>query len=196
MLDITISLVLASSSPYRRALLARLGLAFDTWAPGVDERPRAGEAPRATAVRLATAKAQAGAARFPQAWIIGSDQVADVEGRAVGKPGTLANARRQLAELSGRTVLFHTALCVAHGTLARSHERLVTTEVVFRDLSADEIERYLAREPALDCAGSAKSEGLGIALLERVASEDPTALVGLPLVALAAILRTEGYAIP
>ncbi len=190
------SILLASGSPYRRELLTRLGFAFDTWAPDVDEAPLAGEAPRATAVRLARAKARAGAARFPQAWIIGSDQVADAEGRAVGKPGTLANARRQLAELSGRTVLFHTALCVTHGALARSHERLVTTEVVFRRLSADEIERYLAREPALDCAGSAKSEGLGIALTERVACDDPTALVGLPLVALAAILRAEGYAIP
>jgi septum formation protein len=196
MTDNKIILLLASGSPYRRELLERLGVPFDTWAPDVDERPQAGEAPRATAARLARAKAEAGAARFPQAWIIGSDQVADVAGRAVGKPGTLENARRQLAELSGRTVLFHTALCVAHGTLGRRHERVVTTDVAFRKLAANEIERYLAREPALDCAGSAKSEALGIALLERVTSDDPTALVGLPLVALAAILRAEGYAIP
>ncbi len=189
-------LILASSSTYRRELLGRLGLAFDTWTPAIDERALPGEAPRATAVRLARAKAQAGAARFPQAWIIGSDQVADADGEAIGKPGTLDNARRQLTRVSGRTVLFHTALCVAHGTLGRSHERVVTTEVVFRELAAEEIERYLAREPALDCAGSAKSEGLGIALVERLASDDPTALVGLPLVALAAILRTEGYAVP
>src|SRR5215831_19312661 len=142
MADNTNLLILASSSPYRRELLQRLGLAFDTWAPEVDERPLAGEVPRATAARLARAKAEAGVARFPQAWIIGSDQLADVAGRAVGKPGTLQNARRQLAELSGRTVLFHTALCVAHGTLGRRHERVVTTEVVFRKLRADEIERY------------------------------------------------------
>jgi septum formation protein len=191
-----ISLILASGSPYRRELLARLGLPFEAWSPDVDERPQAGEAPRATAVRLARAKAQAGTARSPQAWIIGSDQVADVDGRAIGKPGTLDNARRQLAELSGRTVIFHTALCVAHGALGRSHERLVPTEVVFRRLTASDIDRYLAREPALDCAGSAKSEGLGIALLERLTSDDPTALVGLPLAALAAILRAEGFAIP
>jgi len=191
-----ISLILSSGSPYRRELLARLGLPFEAWSPDVDERPLPGEAPSATAVRLARAKAQAGAARSPQAWIIGSDQVADVDGRAIGKPGTLDNARRQLAELSGRTVLFHTALCVAHGALGRSHERLLVTEVVFRRLSAAEIDRYLAREPALDCAGSAKSEGLGIALLERLTSDDPTALVGLPLAALAAILRAEGFAIP
>lgn len=194
--DKIIQLVLASSSPYRRDLLGRLGLAFDAWAPEVDESPRAGEVPRATAERLARAKSEAGAARFPQAWIIGSDQVADVDGRAIGKPGSLANARRQLADLAGRTVLFHTALCVAHGTLGRRHERVVTTEVVFRRLTTDEIDRYLAREPAFDCAGSAKSEGLGIALLERLTADDPTALVGLPLVALAAILRAEGYAIP
>ena len=147
-------------------------------------------------MRLARTKAQAGAARSPQAWIIGSDQVADVAGQAVGKPGTLDAARRQLAQLAGRTVQFHTALCVMHGALGRSHERVVTTEVVFRALSRDEIERYLAREPALDCAGSAKAEGLGIALLERLSSDDPTALVGLPLAALAAILRAEGFRIP
>ena len=196
MTDTHITIILASGSRYRRELLGRLGLAFEAWSPEVDERPLAGEAPRDTAIRLARLKARAGAARYPQAWIIGSDQVADVAGRAVGKPGTLENARRQLAELSGRTVLFHTALCVAHGTLGRRHERVVTTDVAFRKLAANEIERYLAREPALDCAGSAKSEALGIALLERVTSDDPTALVGLPLVALAAILRAEGYAIP
>jgi len=196
MTDNNNTLILASGSTYRRELLGRLGLAFEAWSPAIDESARPGEAPRATAVRLARAKAEAGAARSPRAWIIGSDQVADVDGRAEGKPGTLENARRQLARLSGRTVHFHTALCVMHAALARRHEHVVTTEVVFRKLDAAEIERYLAREPALDCAGSAKSEGLGIALLERLTSDDPTALVGLPLAALAAILRGEGFAIP
>jgi len=194
MTDTHITIILASGSRYRRELLGRLGLAFEAWSPEVDERPLAGEAPRDTAIRLARLKARAGAARYPQAWIIGSDQVADVDGRPVGKPGSAANARRQLAELSGRTVLFHTALCVLRGE--RSHERLVTTEVVFRKLATAEIERYIEREPAFDCAGSAKSEGLGIALLERLTSDDPTALVGLPLAVLGSILRAEGFAIP
>jgi septum formation protein len=189
-------LVLASGSPYRRELLARLGLPFQSWSPDVDERARDGEAPRATAVRLARAKAQAGVARWPRSLIIGSDQVADVDGRAVSKPGTLANARRQLLELSGRTTLFHTALCVAHAPSGRIRERVVTTEVAFRRLDEGEIDRYLAREPALDCAGSAKSEGLGISLLARLGGDDPTALVGLPLIALAAMLREEGASVP
>jgi septum formation protein len=189
-------LVLASGSPYRRELLARLGLPFQSWSPDVDERARDGEAPRATAVRLARAKAQAGVARWPRSLIIGSDQVADVDGRAVSKPGTLANARRQLMELSGRTTLFHTALCLAHAPSGRLQERVVTTEVAFRRLDEGEIDRYLAREPALDCAGSAKSEGLGISLLARLGGDDPTALVGLPLIALCEMLRAEGVRVP
>jgi septum formation protein len=196
MADNNHTLILASGSIYRRELLARLGLPFEAWAPDIDEQSLPGEAPCATAARLARAKAEAGAVRSPRSWIIGSDQVADVDGRAVGKPGSLANARRQLAELSGRTVLFHTALCVVHAARGRKHERVVTTEVLFRRLDAGEIDRYLEREPAFDCAGSAKSEGLGIALLERLASDDPTALVGLPLVALASILRAEGFVLP
>ncbi|HSN21155.1 MAG TPA: Maf family nucleotide pyrophosphatase [Usitatibacter sp.] len=190
------SLVLASASPYRRELLARLGLAFESWSPDIDEAALPGEAPAATAVRLARAKAKAGESRWPAAWIIGSDQVADVDGRAVSKPGTLDNARRQLRELSGRTVLFHTALCLASAARGRAHQRLVTTEVAFRPLSEAEIERYLAREPALDCAGSAKSEGLGISLLVRLGGDDPTALVGLPLIALGEMLRAEGFQVP
>jgi septum formation protein len=189
-------LILASGSPYRRELLARLGLPFQVWSPDVDERARDGEAPRATAVRLARAKAQAGVARWPRSLIIGSDQVADVDGRAVSKPGTLANARRQLLELSGRTTLFHTALCVVHAPSGRVQERVVTTEVAFRRLDEGEIDRYLAREPALDCAGSAKSEGLGISLLARLGGDDPTALVGLPLIALCEMLRAEGVRVP
>jgi septum formation protein len=176
--------------------LARLGLPFDAWSPEVDERPLPSEPPRQTATRLARAKADAGGKRFPQAWIVGSDQVADLDGQHIGKPGTLDNARRQLRAVSGHSVLFHTALCVSHGRLERRHERLVTTEVAFRRLTDAEIERYLEREPAFDCAGSAKSEGLGVSLLSRLGGDDPTALVGLPLIALAAILRAEGFDVP
>ncbi len=189
-------LVLASGSRYRHDLLARFGVPFETCSPEVDERALPGEAPRQTAARLARAKADAAAERFPGAWIIGSDQVAELDGRPVGKPGTLDNARRQLREMSGRTVHFHTALCLLNRARERRSERLVTTDVDFRPLSQAEIERYLAREPALDCAGSAKSEGLGISLLERLGGDDPTALVGLPLIALAAMLRAEGFEVP
>ncbi len=189
-------IVLASGSPYRRELLGRLGLAFESWSPDIDESAHPGETPAATATRLAREKARAAETRWPEAWVIGSDQVADVDGRAVSKPGSLENARRQLRELSGRTVIFHTALCVAHAARRRVHERMVTTEVAFRRLSDAEIERYLAREPALDCAGSAKSEGLGISLLSRLGGDDPTALVGLPLIALAEVLREDGFEVP
>ena len=167
---------------------------FEAWSPDVDESSPASEKPRDTAIRLARAKAAAGAERWPGALIIGSDQVADFDGTPIGKPGTLANARAQLRRLSGKAVSFHTALCVLHG--ARRHERLVTTHVVFRALTDAEIDRYLAREPALDCAGSAKSEALGIALLARLSGDDPTALVGLPLIALAEMLRVEGVEVP
>lgn len=134
--------------------------------------------------------------RYPLAWVIGSDQVADLDGEAIGKPGTVENSRAQLRRLSGHLVLFHTALCVSNDRLERRHERLVTTEVAFRRLTDAEIDRYLEREHALDCAGSAKSEGLGISLLSRLGGDDPTALVGLPLIALAAILRAEGFDVP
>jgi len=187
-------LILASGSAYRRELLARLGLPFQSWTPDVDERPLAGETPRATAVRLARTKADAGARQFPQAWVIGSDQVADHAGSPVGKPGNLENARAQLRQMRGATVQFHTALCLAGPE--RRMEELVSTEVAFRRLTDEEIERYLAREPALDCAGSAKSEGLGIALLEHLRGDDPTALVGLPLIALARMLRAAGFELP
>jgi septum formation protein len=166
------------------------------WSPDVDESARAAELPRDTAIRLARVKAEAGGKRFSQAWIIGSDQVADLDGKAIGKPGTLDNARVQLRELSGHTVLFHTALCVWNARLERRHERLVTTDVAFRRLTDAEIDRYLEREPAFDCAGSAKSEGLGISLLSRLGGDDPTALVGLPLIALSAMLRAEGFDVP
>ena len=169
---------------------------FETWSPDVDEAPLRAEPPRETAIRLARLKAEAGARKFPKAWVIGSDQVADLDGRAIGKPGTFENARRQLRDVSGHTVLFHTALCVFNARLERRHERLVTTEVAFRRLSEAEIDRYLEREHALDCAGSAKSEGLGVSLLSRLHGEDPTALVGLPLIALSAMLRAEGFDVP
>ncbi len=189
-------IVLASGSRYRRELLERLGLAFHAWAPDIDESSLPGEAPRDAALRLARAKADAAASRWPGALIIGSDQVADLDGAHIGKPGTLENARRQLRQLSGRAVLFHTALCVIGAARATRHERLVTTDVVFRALADAEIDRYLAREPAFDCAGSAKSEALGISLLARLGGDDPTALVGLPLITLAAMLRAEGFEAP
>jgi septum formation protein len=187
------SIILASGSRYRRALLERLGVAFETWSPQVDETPLGGEAPARTAARLARTKAQAARARWPHALVIGSDQVAELDGAPIGKPGTREAARSQLTRCSGKAVLFHTAVCLLG---KRTQERLVTTPVVFRALAAAEIERYLDREDALDCAGSAKSEGLGIALLERLGGDDPTALVGLPLIALAEMLRGEGIAVP
>ena len=191
----TQALILASGSRYRAELLARLRLPFATWSPDIDETALAGEAPAKTAMRLARLKAEAGAQAHAGACVIGSDQVADCGGRAVNKPGTLDGARAQLRELSGRPVLFHTALCVV-GASGRIYERLVTTDVVFRSLSEAEIERYLAAEPAHDCAGSAKSEGLGISLLHRLGGDDPTALVGLPLIALSQMLRAEGFLVP
>ena len=190
------SLVLASGSKYRKELLKRLGLPFKVWTPDVDEKPLPGELPRATAVRLARLKADAAGRKFSSAWIIGSDQVADLDGRPIGKPGSLDKARDQLRELAGHTVLFHTGLCVWNARLERRHERLVTTDVAFRRLTDAEIDRYLAREDAIDVAGSAKSEGLGISLLSRLGGDDPTALVGLPLIALSAMLRAEGFDVP
>ena len=189
-------LILASGSRYRRELLQRLGLAFECWAPDVDETAPSGEAPRETAIRLARAKAGAAAIRYPQAWIIGSDQVAEDGGRPIGKPGTVEAARQQLRSMRGRVIHFHTALCVATPGGARLHKELVSTEVAFRRLTDLEIDRYLEKEPALDCAGSAKSEGLGIALLDRLSGDDPTALIGLPLIVLSAILRAEGFDLP
>jgi septum formation protein len=185
-------LILGSTSRYRRDLLLRLGLPFDVQAPRVDETPRPGESPAVLAERLAGEKAREVAARFPQAVVIGSDQVADLEGRPIGKPGDHANAVRQLTEASGRTLIFQTAVrvvCLATGYDAGER---VPVEVRFRSLGADEIERYLRIERPYDCAGSAKSEGLGIALLDAVRSDDPTALVGLPLIATARLLRAAG----
>ena len=187
-------LVLASGSPYRRELLSRLEVPFTTWSPDIDEHALAGESPRDTARRLAAAKARAAQARFPSALIVGSDQVAELDGHPIGKPGNLANAREQLRMMRGRNVRFHTAVCLL--AAERLQEETVTTEVAFREFTDAEAERYLEREPAFDCAGSAKSEALGIALLERLRGDDPTALVGLPLIALSRMLRGEGIEVP
>lgn len=171
-----------------------MGLPFETWVPSLDESPNPGESCAATALRLARLKARAAQVRHPDAWVIGSDQVAELDGQPIGKPGNRDNARRQLQAMRGRTVVFHTGLCLIAGD--RLAEALVPTEVTFRPLQDDEIERYLDREPAFDCAGSAKSEALGITLLARLHGDDPTALVGLPLIALAGMLRNAGAAVP
>lgn len=185
-------LVLASTSAYRRSLLERLGLPFDCAAPGVDESPRDGEAPAETARRLAQAKAAAVAARFPDALIIGSDQVASLGALRLEKPGNHANAVRQLQALSGRTAQFDTAVCVLDAARGTARSRLVPCRVTFRPLSDGVIQAYLRREQPYDCAGSAKSEGLGIALIERMETDDPTALIGLPLIALTELLAAAG----
>lgn len=190
------ALVLASTSRYRRELLARLALPFETAAPDVDEIPRAGEAPRDLALRLALEKAQAVAARKPQAIVIGSDQVADLHGRPLGKPGTHERAAAQLARMSGQTVLFHTAVAVVQASRGFAQSSLATVTVRFRTLDAATIERYLLAEQPYDCAGSAKSEGLGIALLQAIESDDPTALIGLPLIRTAQLLRAAGLTLP
>lgn len=187
-------LVLASTSPYRRELLVRLGLPFDVVAPQVDETRLPGEAPEALARRLAEAKARAGAAQRPGMLIIGSDQVAECEGEIFGKPGSHANAVRQLEKLSGRRAVFHTAVCIVHGR--RASQRLVHYGVTFRQLDGALIERYVSREQPFDCAASAKAEGLGIALIEKMEGDDPTALLGLPLIALVGMLREHGLEVP
>jgi len=186
------TVVLGSTSRYRRELLARLNLPFEVAAPDVDETPQPGEAPRALALRLALAKAQAVAARHPEAVVIGSDQVADLAGQALGKPGTHERAVQQLRRMRGQSVVFQTALAVV--CLATGFEQvdLAAVRVQFRDLTDSVIENYLLAEKPYDCAGSAKSEGLGIALLESIDNDDPTALVGLPLIRTARMLRAAG----
>jgi septum formation protein len=186
------ALVLASTSRYRRALLARLGIPFVVAAPDVDESALLGEAPAATALRLAEAKARAVAVRFPHALVIGSDQVADCAGQAVGKPGTREIAMRQLREQSGRSVVFHTGVALVAAGGERCQTLLVDVISTFRTLTDAEIDAYLDREQPYDCAGSVKSETLGIALFEKIVSDDPTALIGLPLIAVTRMLRAEG----
>jgi len=190
------ALILASVSPYRRELLARLGVPFEVEAPGISEAHAAGEPPADRALRLAADKAQAVARRHPEAIVIGSDQVAACGDEVLDKPGDAARCRAQLTVLSGRTARFYTA-CAVLGTGAGVHLGHVdTTTVVFRPLSADEIERYVARERPFDCAGGFKAEALGISLLECIESQDPTALVGLPLIWLAGALRAAGFRLP
>ena len=189
-------LILASTSPFRRELLARLQIPFKAVAPETDESPLADEAPTATAERLAVAKARAVADRFPGALVIGSDQVACHGETRFGKPGTRANAAAQLRAMSGKTVIFHTGLCLLNGVTGRVHLRNVPTEVRFRELTDAVIARYLDKEDALNCAGSAKYESLGVSLLEHLRGDDPNALVGLPLIALCDMLRAEGVELP
>ncbi|MDQ7988142.1 MAG: Maf family nucleotide pyrophosphatase [Candidatus Dactylopiibacterium sp.] len=189
-------LVLASTSVYRKELLQRFGLPFETARPEVDETPLPGEAPDATANRLAIAKARAVADRFPGALVIGSDQVAHRGAQRYGKPGNAPRAIAQLREMSGQRIVFHTAVCLHNGATGQHQLEAVPTEALFRTLSEDEIQRYVAREQPFDCAGSAKSEGLGISLLDAMRGDDPTALIGLPLIALARMLRKEGVQVP
>ena len=189
-------LVLASTSAYRRELLQRFDLPFDVARPDIDETPLPGETPQATAERLAVEKARAVAGQFEDALIIGSDQVAHMGDTRFGKPGTVERAIAQLQAMSGRTVVFHTALALLNTRSGHVQLDAVPTEVRFRSLTDDEIVRYVNKERPLDCAGSAKSEGLGITLLDALSGDDPNALVGLPLIALARMLRNEGIALP
>ncbi len=188
------TIVLASTSPYRRELLARLRIPFEVAAPRIDESALADESPEATARRLALAKAQAIAARFATAIVIGSDQVADVDGEPLSKPGTHEAALAQLERMQGRAIVFHTALAVVQG--ARAQVDSVPTSVRFRRLPRAALEAYLHAERPYDCAGAAKIEALGIALVESVRSDDPTALIGLPLIRLTSMLAECGVDLP
>ena len=188
-------LLLASGSAYRKSLLARLRLDFETCSPDIDEHPLPGESAAETALRLAQAKAQAVATTMDEGLIIGSDQVATLDGQHIGKPGTHANAMAQLQSMRGREVVFHTALCLLD-TRPEAKQRIqrqsIQTDVCFRYLSDAELDAYLHIEQPYDCAGSAKNEALGIALLSSIRSDDPTALTGLPLIALVSMLRNAG----
>jgi septum formation protein len=188
-------LVLASSSRYRRALLERFGLPFECSAPDIDEAPQGDETPSALALRLAETKARAVARQRPGALVIGSDQVAQLDGALLGKPGDAATARDQLARASGREVEFLTAVALVDGRNGAVLRHVDRTVVQFRPLDPAEIAAYVERDRPLDCAGSFRSEGLGVVLFERISSEDPTALVGLPLIALARMMRQAGIEI-
>jgi septum formation protein len=191
----TPTLILASTSAYRRALLERLRLPFKVVAPDVDETPRPGESPMLTALRLAASKAEAVVPAAAGAIIIGSDQVAVLDGQPLGKPGDHAAAVRQLLAMRGQRVVFHTALCLLNAASGRKQVENVPTSVFFRNFSDAQIEHYLRTEQPYDCAGSAKIEGLGIALVERIESDDPSALIGLPLMKLVTMLQSEGIEI-
>ena len=188
----TRALILASTSRYRRSLLERLQLPFTVQAPGVDETPRAGEAPAALASRLALAKVAAVADTTPHAVVIGCDQVADLAGQALGKPGNYENAVIQLRAMRGQTVVFQTAMAVVCRDSGFCEEVLVPVRVAYRDATDAEIDFYLRAEEPYDCAGSVKSEGMGIALMHSIDNDDPTALIGLPLIRLSALLRRAG----
>lgn len=194
MIHPTKKLILASTSIYRKELLERLRIPFSILSPRVDETPLAGESTLDLALRLAKAKAAAVAKDYPDAWVIGSDQVADLHGAAIGKPGNFERAMAQLQLMRGETVTFHTALCLMHGETEKTLS--IPTEVQFRKLTDAALEGYLRAEEPYDCAGSAKSEGLGISLLSAIKSDDPTALIGLPLIALSGLLRDAGFVIP
>jgi septum formation protein len=189
-------LILGSSSKYRKELLSRLSIPFEVRVPDIDETPFSSEAPQDTALRLAMAKAAAIAATAPNSLVIGSDQVATLDGEQIGKPGTHENALKQLQKMRGRRVIFHTALCLWDGRSSDPQKAAqlenVQTFVTFRNLSDTELDAYLHIEKPYDCAGSAKNEGLGIAILEKIESTDPTALTGLPLIALTTMLRHAG----
>jgi septum formation protein len=187
------SLILASTSRYRAELLARLRIPFEVRAPGVDESPLHGEAPSALAARLALSKARAVAFKDGQALVIGSDQVAHCAGEVLGKPGNHESAIRQLQLMRGKTTYFDTALALVNAATGREQSTIVTTSVVMRHASDEEIEAYVRLDQPFDCAGSARSEGLGIVLMERIDGDDPTALVGLPLIALVRMLRAENH---
>jgi len=190
------SIVLASTSPYRSQLLERLRLPFETLAPQVDESAQHGEAPAATARRLALAKARAVADKRPQAIVVGSDQVADLDGNPLGKPLNHEAALRQLLAMQGRCVVFHTALALVCLARARTLVDCIDTQVQFRPMQRDRLDAYLRLEQPYDCAGSAKIESLGICLVQSVSSQDPTALIGLPLIALTSMLEQFGVALP
>jgi septum formation protein len=194
--DTSCRIVLASTSRYRADLLRRLLADFEQAAPDTDETPQAGEAPAARALRLAIAKATAVADGLDDALVIGSDQVAALDGAILRKPGSVEAAREQLGASSGRVVNFHTALCLLDTRHGRSQTHVDDTRVRFRELESAEIERYVTRELPLDCAGSFKCEGLGISLFEEIDNRDPSALIGLPLIALARMLRQAGVAVP
>ncbi len=191
------ALVLASSSPYRRQLLERLELEFSTIHPDIDETPLPDEAPIAYVKRLAREKARVGATRIDgDAVLIGSDQTLVLEDKILGKPGSIDNAYAMLSRCSGQSVFFYCGYCLWHSRQGELETGMVPTEVVFRELSQAEISRYIKRDPALDCAGAFKSEGLGISLFKALRSDDPTALVGLPLISISMALRQFGLAIP
>ena len=190
------ALVLGSTSRYRHELLSRFRLPFDTASPDVDETPQPGETPGALALRLALAKAHAVAAQFPEAIVIGSDQVADLNGQPLGKPLVHDKAVAQLRAMSGQSMQFHTAVAVVCKATGFAQADTAVVRTVFRSLSDAEIERYLRAEEPYDCAGSAKSEGLGITLLDAIESDDPTALIGLPLIRTARLLRAAGAILP